>query len=364
MQHTPDETKTSDWAEILDFASLSPFARVFFLLLLRRSADVVMLTAELSIPDHLAEGPRTAAELAELTGCHTETLRRILRIAAALGIFAEQPDGRFTLTKDSECLRSDVEISVHNLATFVGGIDALSPFDELRQTLRTGVDPFQRKYGKMMYEVIADYPELSKSFNRAMTETAWMSAESIANLEDFARFTTVADVGGGRGQLIGQIVHGHPHLRGILIDLPHVTKDAPKLLASLGVADRVTVMSGNFWDDGVPAGADAYLFHRVFGGADDHQVAKTLEQIHAEIGDKPHGRLLIAEPILPPPNRFHPSRLIDIDMMLNFGGRFRTEADWKELLAAAGLELVSTRETDPMVTMLEARPVTAGGSPA
>jgi hypothetical protein len=49
--------------------------------------------------------------------------------------------------------------------------------------------------------------------------------------------------------------------------------------------------------------------------------------------------------------------------MLNFGGRLRTEADWKELLAVAGLELVSTLETDPMVTMLEARPASARGLP-
>ncbi|MBV9142535.1 MAG: hypothetical protein JO115_16760 [Pseudonocardiales bacterium] len=363
MRQTPDDTKTNDWAEFLDLASLPPYARVFFLLLLRRSADAVMLVAELNIADHLAERPRTASELAELTGCHPESLRRILLTAAALGIFAEQPDGRFILTEEAEYLRSDAEISLRNLAVFFGEISALSPFDELRQTLRTGVDPFRRKYGKMVYEVIADHPELAKTFNRAMTQTARMSAESIANFGGFARFTTVADIGGGRGQLIGEIVRRHPNLRGILFDLPHVTKDAPDLLASLGVSDRVTVMSGNFWN-GLPTGADAYLFHRVLGGGDEHQITKTLKQIHTEIGNQPHARLLIAEPILPPPNRFHPNRLYDIEIMLNIGGRLRTEADWKKLLTAAGLELVSTLETDPMVTMLEARPATAVELPA
>jgi len=51
--------------------------------------------------------------------------------------------------------------------------------------------------------------------------------------------------------------------------------------------------------------------------------------------------------------------LFDIEFMLNTGGRIRTEADWKELLSAAGLEFVSTHEASPMVTMLEARPVAA-----
>lgn len=363
MKQILDDTKTNDRAGVPDFAGLPPYARVFYLLLLRRGADVVMLVAELNIADHLAERPRTVFELAELTGCHPDSLRRILLTAAALGIFAEQPDGRFTLTEDAECLRSDAEISLRNMAVFFGNVRALSPFDELRQTVRTGVDPFRRKYGKKVYEVMADDPELAEIFDRALTQTTRMSAESIANFGGFARFMTVADIGGGQGRLLGEIIRRHPNLRGILFDFPHVTKGAPELLASLGVADRVTVMSGNFWD-GMPTGADAYLFHRVLGGGDEHQIVKTLKQIHAEIADQPHARLFIAEPLLPPPNRFHPGRLFDIDIMLNVGGRLRTEADWKELLTAAGLELVSTHEADPMVTMLEVRPVTAGGLPA
>jgi hypothetical protein len=356
MKQILNDTETNDGAGFPDLASLPPYARVLFLLLLRRGADVVTLAAELNIADHLAERPRTASELAELTGCHPASLRRILRTAAALGIFAERPDGRFILTEDAECLRSDAEISLRDLAVHFGNLRTLNPLDELHQTVRTGVDAFQRKYGKKFYEIIGDHPELSEPFNRAMTQTARISAESIANFGGFARFRTVADIGGGQGHLLGEILRRHPNLRGILFDFPDVTKDAPELLASLGVADRVTVVSGDF-RDGLPAGADAYLFHRVLGSWDDHQITKTLKQIHAEIGDQPHARLIIAEPVLPPPNRFHPGRLFDIEVMINTGGRSRTEAEWQELLAAAGLELVGTHGAGPMVTMLETRPV-------
>jgi O-methyltransferase domain len=363
MRQILDDAETTGGAEFPDLASLPSYVRVFFLLLLRWGVDAVMIAAELDIADHLAERPRTASELAELTGCHPESLRRILLTAAALGIFAERPDGRFILTEDAEFLRSDAEISLRDMAVFFGEVSVLNPLDELRQTLRTGVDAFQRKYGKKMYEVIGDHPALSEPFNRATTRTTRMSAESVANFGNFQRFTTVADIGGGQGRLLGEILRRHPDLRGILFDLPHVTKDAPDLLASLGVADRVAVMSGNFWD-GLPAGADAYLFHRVLGIGDEYQIAKTLQRIHAEIGDKPHARLIIAEPILPPPNRFYPGHLFDIYLMLNSGGRLRTEAEWKEFLVAAGLELVSTHQAGPMATMLEARPAAAVRSQA
>jgi O-methyltransferase domain len=355
MRQTLDDTKTDDRAGFPDLAALPSHARVLLLLMLRRGSDAIMLAAELDIADHLAERPRTASELAELTGCHPDSLRRILLTAAALGIFAERPDGRFILTEDAEFLRSDVEGSLRDVAVHFGNFSALNPLDELRQTIRTGVDATRRKYGKKLYEILADHPELSEPFNRAMTQTTRMSAESIVNFGDFKRFTTVADIGGGQGQLIGEIVRKHPHLRGIVFDLPHVTKGAPEVLASLGVADRVTVVSGDFRDK-LPTGADAYIFHRVLGGWEDSQITKTLKRVHSEIGVQPHARLIIAEPVLPPPNSFHPSRLFDIDVMLNSGGRVRTEADWEKLLSAANLERVSTHKVSPMVTMLESRP--------
>lgn len=355
MRQTLDDTGTDDRAGFPDLASLPPHARVLFLLLLRRGTDAVMLAADLNIADHLAERPRTAAELAELTGCHPESLRRILLTTAALGIFAERPDGRFVLTEGAECLRSDAEISLRDLAVFFGNISALNPHDELRETVRTGVDAFRRKYNKKSYEVLADHPELAEPFKRAMTQTTRMSAGPIAKFGDFQRFTTVADIGGGQGQLIGEIVRKHPHLRGILLDFPEITKGAADVLASLGVADRVTVVPGDF-RDGLPVGADAYLFHRVLGGWEDSQITETLKQINSEIGDQPHARLIIAEQIVPPPNKFHPSRLFDIEFLLNTGGHIRTAADWKELLTAAGFEFVSAHEVSPIVTMLEARP--------
>ncbi len=355
MRQTLDDTGTDDRAGLPDLASLPPHARVLLLLLLRRGTDAVMLAADLNIADHLAQRPRTAAELAELTGCHPESLRRILLATAALGIFAERPDGRFVLTEDAECLRSDAEVSLRDLAVFFGNISALNPLDELRETVRTGVDAFRRKYNKKSYEVFADLPELAEPFKRAMTQTTRMSAGPIAQFADFQRFTTVADIGGGQGQLIGEIVRKHPHLRGILLDFPEITKGAADVLASLGVADRVTVVPGDF-RDGLPAGADAYLFHRVLGGWEDPQITETLKQINSEIRDQPHARLIIAEQIVPPPNTFHPSRLFDIEFLLTTGGRIRTAADWKGLLTAAGFEFVSAHEVSPMVTMLEARP--------
>ena len=49
---------------------------------------------------------------------------------------------------------------------------------------------------------------------------------------------------------------------GILFDLPHVVRDAPALLRARGVADRVSIEAGSFFDS-VPKGADAYVLSHV-----------------------------------------------------------------------------------------------------
>jgi Dimerisation domain len=56
------------------------------------------VAAKLGIADLLAHGPRSHGELAEATGTHASSLRRVLRLLASVAVFSEEADGRFTLT--------------------------------------------------------------------------------------------------------------------------------------------------------------------------------------------------------------------------------------------------------------------------
>ena len=69
---------------------------------------------------------------------------------------------------------------------------------------------------------------------------------------------TIVDVGGADGMVLATILAAHPHLRGVLYDLPHVITSAPQILASRGVGDRADCVGGDFLDS-VPPGGDAYL---------------------------------------------------------------------------------------------------------
>lgn len=81
-------------------------------------SQAVRAMAVLSLADHLASGPRTAADLAEATGAHAPSLARLLRAQVALGLCGREATERFRLTPLGEALRSDVPDSARSFVLF------------------------------------------------------------------------------------------------------------------------------------------------------------------------------------------------------------------------------------------------------
>src|SRR3954470_10517322 len=80
-----------------------------------RLSAALGVAAELGISDLLANGPRTLADLAESTSTHEETLFRLLRALASVGVYDEQ-DGRWSVTELGQGLQSDVPGTLRPLA--------------------------------------------------------------------------------------------------------------------------------------------------------------------------------------------------------------------------------------------------------
>jgi len=81
-------------------------------------AQAVSVAATLGIADLLVGGPQSVEQLAAATTTHPDSLHRLLRALASLGIFAETEDGRFTLTDLAQCLRSEAPRLYAELGTF------------------------------------------------------------------------------------------------------------------------------------------------------------------------------------------------------------------------------------------------------
>ena len=74
-----------------------PEAQIAQVLLGQLVPRLINLFAVLKLADHLSVGPKSADELASLTGTHAPTLARVLRTLASLGFVTHSEPERFAL---------------------------------------------------------------------------------------------------------------------------------------------------------------------------------------------------------------------------------------------------------------------------
>lgn len=317
-------------------------------------AQAVHVAATLGIADLLRDQPRTSDELAEATGAHADSLYRLLRALAALGVLREEHGRRFALTPVGELLRSDAEGSLHGWAAFVGRPYIWQAWSALRDSVRTGENAFRHVYGTSVWEYRAGNPEEAAIFDGAMAALTRGDIGAVLDAYDFSRFGTVVDVGGGNGALLGALLAAYPTVCGVLFDQEHVVAAADELLRTAGVADRCEIVAGSFFDD-VPPGGDAYVLKSIVHDWEDAEAAAILRVCRRAAGEE--SVLLVVERELGAPNEDASAKLSDLNMLVAAGGRERTADEYAQLFDVAGFRLVRVVPTAGTFCVFEAVPV-------
>ena len=316
--------------------------------------QVLRVAAELRIPDLLAGGPRTVADVADACGADRASLRRLLRALAAIEVLVEREPDVFDGTAASEALRDGVPGSRRDWL-LMNAVDAYQTWAELSHSVRTGETAASLVYGMDSWSWRAQHPEQGGRFDAAMADVSRRRVAAFVAAYDMGRFAVVVDVGGGRGTLLAGILAANPSSRGVLFDQPHVVAGASSVLAGAGVADRVDVVGGDFFES-VPTGGDAYVLSMVLHDWPDDVAVAILGHCRDAMG--PASTLLLYERVLPVgEERPWDPYFSDLNMLQGPGGRERTAAEWDALLAEAGFVLhrntVVSAET--ALNILEAR---------
>jgi hypothetical protein len=319
--------------------------------------QLIYVVAKLGIPDLItAHGPLGAERLAELTGAHARSLYRVLRAATTLGILEENERRDFRLTPLGTLLRSDVEGSVRQLAVMFGEPWHWQSWGNLLHSVRTGEPAFEHTWGMGTYQYVTEHPEVAEVYDQAMTAITLQAAPGVAQRYDFAEVATLMDVGGGHGTLLSVILQTHPHLKGMLFDLPHVVAGAHAPLAAAGLTERCAVVSGDVFA-GVPKGADAVMAKSFIHSFDDETSVKLLRNFREALPDG-GGRVLIVEMVLPDDNTPFFGKLFDVEMLTQSDdGRDRTASEFAALFERAGLRLTRVVDTGTPVSVIEGVPV-------
>jgi O-methyltransferase domain/Dimerisation domain len=312
---------------------------------------IVHAAAELDLADKLAQGPRTAVEIAEGAKLNAPALHRLMRSLASLGILSEIEGQRFALTALGEALKTGAPGSARaSVLTFC------SPWftgamGELSYSVRTGKTSFEKIHGKPTFDFLSEHPEAVSLFSETMVGVHGDEPPAVAAAYDFSDLKTIVDVGGATGNLLAAVLKRHPGPRGILADLAHVVKDAPALLKAKGVAERVTIEPHDFFKS-APSGGDAYMLSHIIHDWSETQCLTILANVRKAM---PAGaRLLLIEMVVPGRNEPHFSKILDMVMLAVPGGEERTAEEYDALLAKAGFRLTRVVPTPSVVSVIEA----------
>jgi hypothetical protein len=314
---------------------------------------LLCIAAQINLADHLAEGPKTAEKLAQLTATAAPPLYRMMRTLASLGVFTEDSGHRFSLTHLGEALKTGTPGSLRSAVLTMAGDIATRSLDHLLYSIQTGKSGFEKAFGMPLFEWLAYHPTETSMFSETMVGLHGAEPAAVAAAYDFSQFETIIDVGGATGNLRTAILSRHAEPRGILFDRPHVVGDAPQLINSRGLADRIKLEAGSFFES-IPTGGSAYLLSHIIHDWSEAQCLTILGKCRHAM--KPNNRLLIVEMVLPTGDAPHPGKLLDIIMLAIPGGQERTEPEYRELLEKAGFQLTRIVPTESAVSVVEALP--------
>ena len=314
-------------------------------------SDLLGTAVKLKLADHLADGPKTAEELAGPTGTHAPSLYRLLRTLSSHGLFAEDGERRFALTALSEPLRTGAPGSVKTSVQMITGDLFQRTFANLTYSVQTGKTAFEKEFGANIFEYLSTRPDDASMFSDLMVGFHGPETAAVAAAYDFSGVGAIADIGGATGNMITTILAKNPEAKGLIYDLPHNEAAALALVGSRGMSERVKFEAGNFFES-VPEGYDAYLMSHIIHDWSEEQCLTILTNCRRAMG--PKSRLLIVEFVLPPGNEFHPGKMTDMIMLAVPGGEERTEQQYRELLAKAGFRLERVVPTNSAASVVEA----------
>jgi DNA-binding transcriptional ArsR family regulator len=261
----------------------------------------------LDVFDHLVE-PRSADWLADATASDPGALTRLLRALAELGLLE---------------LRDDDP----NVASW----------NHLDDAVRSGTGVYERVNGADPWEHLTAHPEQEAEFNRSMARRADGQVAAIVAGIDLASTETVVDVGGGRGAMLAGVLRAWPRLTGVVADRPDVAAEADAAFADAALSDRAHGVGTDFFES-VPSGADVYFLSNVLHDWDDDDCLRILRTVRAAMDAD--SRLVLVERLLGVPGRsaaeVRDLTFVDLHMLVMFGARERTKAEYDALLVEAG----------------------------
>lgn len=302
------------------------------------------VAARLDIATVLADGELGVEEIATRVQAQHDALYRLLRMLAAMGVFAEVMPRRFRNNKLSNSLREGHPQSVRAMILMHNSPEISRPwFEQLEQSVHDGGVPFERTHGKELYAYLDTHTEFDALFASAMDTVEALTGDSFITEFDWARFGRIIDVGGSKGAKSLAILKRHAHLQALVADREQVIHDAAQFWQQRGEGAVLQRMRYEACDvqQAVPkaeSDKDIYLLSALLHGFDDATCLTALRSV-ANAAAGSGATIAVMEMVMPDAKADAATASFDMQMFVNSRGRERTLGEWQRLFEKSGVEL-------------------------
>ncbi len=238
--------------------------------------------------DILTDEPRSLVAVASELDVEPTALVRLLRHLASLGVFAVRADNVWN-NEASRLLRTGHPGELLPLTRMLGLPIMWDSFGALEETIRTGRAGATLRDPGGLFAYLDAHPAESTVYDEGMAAMTTRRISRVVPHYDFSAFNVIADIGGGGGHLLRAVLDRAPQARGVLFDREQV-------LQGLAPSDRVTLHSGSFLADPLPA-ADCYLLSNVIHDWSDDDALTILRAVREAASTE--STLLLFEFVIP-----------------------------------------------------------------
>jgi len=282
---------------------------------------------QLDIFTLLADRPKTPEELAAALGVPSRRLRILLRSLAATNLVVSNGD-RFTNSAVA------TEFLVRGRAQYMGGSHELyshmfSSVLSTAQSVRTGTPQALQDWNQMPDDRL-------RAVLRGLNPGAAAQGKALAHDQDFSRFTTILDVGGGGGGFAIGACEACPSVTVQIVELPRVARISEEFVASVGLASRIRVVSHDVTAMPLTGSHDAAVLRNLLQVLAADHARRVVDNVGRSL--KPGGEIFIIGAVLDD-DGMGPEGVLELNLFfLNAfqDGEAYTECEYRGWLEGAG----------------------------
>lgn len=236
----------------------------------------------------LAEGPKTAEELAKATGVPANRIVLLTTALASIGLLTYDGDSRLRNSPAAE--------------SFLSKQSKYDFGDYLRYQIDQQMYPFLLQLnavvqGQLPEDAIASYrhwmadEEQASVYSESQHAGSLGPGRTLARLVDLSKARQLLDVGGGTGAMTISLCQAYENLSATIIDFPNVAEIGWRFVSEAGLVDRVRYIPGNAIEVAWPTGQDAILMSYLMSGVPGGSVEGLIRQAYSSLA--PGGRLMV-----------------------------------------------------------------------